>query len=109
MKKKLSHETERHTSRRRHHLVQQLRARPLPDLFDDSTQFGVAVVDVALGLYPQRGAHDGKEGCVEQHRAVAVQRHVHRHEPLQEPEIIVDSFRLKILVALIFHRFWKCI
>jgi hypothetical protein len=70
------------TSRRGHALVQQFGVCPLPNFLDDSAQLTVAVINVAICFYPQRRSHHGKEGCVEQHCAVAVQRHVHRHEPL---------------------------
>lgn len=64
-------------------MVEQLGVGALPDLLDDGAQLLVGLVDVALRLDAQRGPHQREQRRVEHDRAVAVQGHVHRHQPLQ--------------------------
>lgn len=70
------------TSGRWNNLVQELRISSLPDLLNHRPELGIRVVDITLRLDSQRRPHDGEQRRVEQDGAVAVQRHVHRHESL---------------------------
>ena len=64
-------------------LVEELLLGPLPDLEDLRAQPLVGLVNVALGLDGEGGAHEGEERRVEVDGAVRIERHVHRDEALQ--------------------------
>lgn len=62
-------------------LIQQLWTRALPNLLDGRSKLGVRVVNVPVSFDFQARPHDGKQRCIEQNCAVAVEWHVHRDEP----------------------------
>ena len=74
------------TTCRGDHLVQEFGAGALPDLLDDSTQLLVGLVNVALRLDFEGGAHQREEGGIEHHCAVTVQGHVHAHQTLNRKQ-----------------------
>ena len=74
-------------------LVEELLLGPLPDLEDLRAQPLVGLVNVALGLDGERGAHEGEERRVEVDGAVRIERHVHRDEALQSESCLVSAGR----------------
>ena len=66
------------------HLVKKFGVSPFPDLLDDSSQFLIGLVDVALHLDPKWRPHQRKQCGIEHDRTVAVQGHVHGHQALKK-------------------------